>query len=83
MGRLRPDWNLLFSSIFSAHSGDCGHRTALALASPGRPAHHPGMSRTAAIRVARLPLGEEDIRPTFQRERAALKRGVWPVAGCD
>jgi ribonuclease HII len=33
--------------------------------------------------VARLPLGEEEIRPTFRRERAALKRGVWPVAGCD
>jgi ribonuclease HII len=28
-------------------------------------------------------LGEDDIRPTFRRERAALKRGVWPVAGCD
>src|SRR5689334_1169674 len=42
------------------------------------------MSRSAtAIKVARLPLGEEDIRPTFRRERAALKRGVWPVAGCD
>jgi ribonuclease HII len=41
------------------------------------------MSRTAAVRVARLPLGEEDIRPTFRRERRALKRGVWPVAGCD
>jgi ribonuclease HII len=35
------------------------------------------------VRVVRLPLGEEDIRPTFRRERAALKRGVWPVAGCD
>src|SRR5512138_3288758 len=22
-------------------------------------------------------------RPSFRRERAALKRGVWPVAGCD
>jgi ribonuclease HII len=32
---------------------------------------------------ARLPLGEERVRPTFRRERAALKRGVWPVAGCD
>jgi len=32
---------------------------------------------------ARLPLGEEITRPTFRRERAALKRGVWPVAGCD
>jgi len=31
----------------------------------------------------RLPLGEEDIRPTFRRERAAMKRGVWPIAGCD
>jgi ribonuclease HII len=36
-----------------------------------------------AVRPARLPLGEEDIRPTFRRERAALKRGIWPVAGCD
>src|SRR5712691_9276495 len=42
------------------------------------------MSRAAtAVRAVRLPLGEEDIRPTFRRERAALKRGVWPVAGCD
>ena len=32
----------------------------------------------------RLPLAEEIItRPTFRRERAALKRGVWPIAGCD
>jgi ribonuclease HII len=37
----------------------------------------------AGVRVVRLPLGEDDIRPTFRRERAALKRGVWPVAGCD
>ena len=35
------------------------------------------------IRTVRLPLGEDDVRPTFRRERAALKRGVWPVAGCD
>lgn len=43
------------------------------------------MSRTAtAVNIVRLPLGEDDnIRPTFRRERAALKRGVWPVAGCD
>ena len=34
--------------------------------------------------VARLSLGEEEIsRPTFRRERAALKRGIWPIAGCD
>jgi ribonuclease HII len=23
------------------------------------------------------------VRPSFRRERAAIKRGVWPVAGCD
>src|SRR5882757_523483 len=34
-------------------------------------------------RAARLPLGEAAVRPTFRRERAAIKRGVWPVAGCD
>src|SRR3954465_4219111 len=31
----------------------------------------------------RLPLGEDDMRPTFRRERAAIKSGFWPVAGCD
>src|ERR1700723_3580068 len=41
------------------------------------------MSRSAAPRAPRLPLAEDDIRPTFQRERRAMKRGVWPVAGCD
>jgi ribonuclease HII len=32
---------------------------------------------------ARLQLGEPILRPTFARERAALKRGIWPIAGCD
>jgi len=42
------------------------------------------MSRNGnAARAARLPLDEEIARPTFRRERAALKRGVWPIAGCD
>jgi ribonuclease HII len=31
----------------------------------------------------RLPLGEPPVRPTFARERAAIRRGVFPVAGCD
>src|SRR5262245_40940360 len=31
----------------------------------------------------RLPLGEPPIRPTFARERSAIRRGVFPVAGCD
>src|ERR1700716_2377598 len=41
------------------------------------------MSRNATARPVRLPLGEEEPRPTFRRERTALKRGIWPVAGCD
>jgi len=41
------------------------------------------MSRSAAAIVERLPLGEEKVRPTFSRERRALARGIWPVAGCD
>jgi ribonuclease HII len=32
---------------------------------------------------ARLPLDEEPVRPTFNRERRAMKRGILPVAGCD
>ena len=39
--------------------------------------------RRSEAAAVRLPLGEADIRPTFRRERAAIKRGVWPVAGCD
>src|SRR5712692_1722868 len=41
------------------------------------------ISVAAAAGVPRLPLAEEEVRPTFRRERAAFKRGVWPVAGCD
>jgi ribonuclease HII len=43
------------------------------------------MSRkpVARPRAARLPLGDDIIRPTFARERAAMKRGLLPVAGCD
>jgi ribonuclease HII len=39
------------------------------------------MSRAA--KPIRLPLDEIVLRPSFRRERAAMKRGVWPVAGCD
>jgi ribonuclease HII len=41
------------------------------------------MSRASAANGARLPLAEPPLRPSFRRERAAMKRGVWPVAGCD
>jgi ribonuclease HII len=36
-----------------------------------------------AAKTERLALVEEDVRPTFRRERRALNRGVWPIAGCD
>jgi len=39
------------------------------------------MPRKAAAR--RLPLNEPILRPTFRRERRALNKGVFPVAGCD
>src|SRR5919112_98100 len=35
-------------------------------------------------KTPQLPLNEPIIlRPTFRRERRALARGLWPVAGCD
>jgi ribonuclease HII len=57
-------------------------RAARALRRALRRDQHGGMSRTAKA-AARLPLDEEVLRPTFRRERSALKRGIWPVAGCD
>src|ERR1043165_2273984 len=38
------------------------------------------MSRNGS---ARLPLGDDIVRPTFNRERYAMKQGIYPVAGCD
>jgi ribonuclease HII len=35
------------------------------------------------IAPARLPLNEPVLRPSFRRERRALRNGIWPVAGCD
>ncbi len=32
---------------------------------------------------ARLPLNEPVLRPSFRRERRALAKGIFPVAGCD
>jgi ribonuclease HII len=33
--------------------------------------------------VQRLPLDEPVLRPTFRRERRALNKGIFPIAGCD
>ncbi|MGE3149478.1 MAG: ribonuclease HII [Pseudorhodoplanes sp.] len=34
-------------------------------------------------RNPRLPLRENILRPSFRRERHAISKGIWPVAGCD
>src|SRR5689334_13234139 len=41
------------------------------------------MNRLKTSRVLRLPLAEAVIRPTFNRERRAMKGGIFPVAGAD
>jgi ribonuclease HII len=47
--------------------------------------NHPGMIRDKSeTKPARLPKGVIALAPpSFRRERALIKRGVWPVAGCD
>ncbi len=48
-------------------------------------AHDPGMIREKSPKPqAKLPKGViAATPPNFSRERALIKRGVWPVAGCD
>ena len=41
-------------------------------------------AREPAAKAAKLPKGVIAVTPpSFRRERALIKRGVWPVAGCD
>ena len=40
-------------------------------------------AKPKAKTLARLPLDEPVLRPTFRRERRALNKGILPVAGCD
>jgi ribonuclease HII len=40
-------------------------------------------AKSAKTKPERLPLAETVVRPTFNRERRAQAKGVWPVAGCD
>jgi ribonuclease HII len=41
-------------------------------------------AKKPAAKVAKLPKGVIAVTPpSFRRERALIKRGVWPVAGCD
>ncbi len=41
------------------------------------------VAKSALPEAERLPLGDAAVRPTFRRERSALNKGIWPVAGCD
>jgi ribonuclease HII len=50
---------------------------------PGRKTSTGAAAKRAAPAQPRLPLGEEPVRPTFRRERSAMRRGLVPVAGCD
>ena len=45
----------------------------------------PGMIREKSAKdPAKLPKGVIAVAlPSFRRERALIKRGIWPVAGCD
>jgi ribonuclease HII len=47
--------------------------------------HDPGMIRDKSAKdQAKLPKGVIAVAPpSFRRERVLIKRGVWPVAGCD
>lgn len=46
--------------------------------------HHPGMIRDKSGKKSDLPKGVVAVAPpSFRRERVLIKRGVWPVAGCD
>jgi len=64
------------------NSGNCSEFPV----APDAPlAHHPGMIRDKSEKdKASLPKGVIAVAPpSFRRERALIKRGVWPVAGCD
>ena len=65
------------------NNGNCA---GFPVAPPGSLAHDPGMIRDKIRQEdkPKLPKGVIAVAPpSFRRERALIKRGVWPVAGCD
>lgn len=50
-------------------------------------ANKAASAKAAAAKATAAPAGKKGIiavtPPSFRRERALIKRGVWPVAGCD
>jgi ribonuclease HII len=65
---------------------DAPKRQAANKAAPDKTAKAP-VAKTSAVKAAELAAGKKGIiafaPPSFRRERALIKRGVWPVAGCD
>ncbi|UQD74963.1 ribonuclease HII [Bradyrhizobium japonicum] len=57
-----------------ASKKDAAKKAAPVKAAKGAAVKAPAGRQSASIAVA---------SPTFRRERALIKRGVWPVAGCD
>src|SRR6202042_2101313 len=78
------------SSVWKSPNGagvsvNSGHRSNFFVV-PGSPlAHDPTMIREkSGKKQIKLPKGVIAVTPpSFRRERALIKQGVWPVAGCD
>ncbi len=56
--------------------------------SAGKPAARKGVVKTAPKASAKAPKASAKgvitlAPPSFRRERALIKRGIWPIAGCD
>src|SRR3979409_1923931 len=69
----------------AAAPGNSGHRSDFSVVQWPPVAHDAGMIREKSGNdQAKLPNGVIAIAPpSFRRERALIKRGIWPVAGCD
>ena len=69
-------------SIWRRLALDSGYFAILRLAGGPLGSQHPDMIRKVAQSSAEKS-AKAPVRPTFRRERALLKLGIWPVAGCD
>src|SRR6202163_1791541 len=74
-----------FAAVCLLRAVKCRRRCEFPVAPQASLAHDPGMIREKSGKdQAKLPKGVIAIAPpSFRRERALIKRGVWPVAGCD
>lgn len=65
---------------------DAPKKEAAKKAASAKTAETPA-AKTSAVKASKVPAGKKGIiaiaPASFRRERALIKRGVWPVAGCD